>query len=159
MTVADAPGPLRLMSAGAFYQADCAYLLNRLEGAMAYPEQHIPIMFDRIDDTTYEGVLHLDAMVDEDYFGNGLCRWRMVSFGATFRATGSAYETSFIPTLMLDDVTSGRPVTVHFWTMAYPREKGLDGYRDFGEKSPTKFRPDLRDELFDITLVPKEAGQ
>lgn len=126
---------------------------------MAYPEQHLPITFDRIDEATYEGVLHLDAMVDEDYFGNGLCHWRMVSFGATFRATGAAHETSFIPTLMLNDIKNCRPVTVHFWAIAYPREKGLDSYRDFGERSPTKFRPEIRDDLFDITLVPKEFGQ
>lgn len=151
MSVANAPGPLKLMSAGASYQADCAYLLNKLEGVMAYPEQHLPVTFDRTGMTTYQGTLHLDAIVDEEYFGNGVCHWQFVGFGATFRATGAPEETAFSPSATLDDITGEKPVTTYFWKGHYPRE-GIAGYPDSGRLNPEDFKAAVRDQLFSITI-------
>ncbi len=73
MTIEDAPGPFFSVSGTAFYDLtnrdDCAPFDVAL-GMATKPKEHtIPIVFQRIDDTTYTATVHTGGMADADYYG------------------------------------------------------------------------------------------
>jgi len=109
MTIADAPGPFASIEGIAQYQApDCWYTLNKLEGVHANPEQVLPITYTRVNDTTYVGTVYLDAMLDEDYYGRGVCHWTLTFASTSLKATGGAVETKFGASISKKDLAAQR---------------------------------------------------
>lgn len=79
LDVADAPGPFAVIEGFAQFTApNCTYVINKAAGAIARPEKRIPVAYTKINERTYVGTVHIDAMLDEDYFGKGVCRWELV---------------------------------------------------------------------------------
>lgn len=75
----DTPGPLQLMgkmSVG--YKAeDCTYIINKFEGAPAHPEKNVQFDIHQINEFEYESIVYADAVLNEDYFGDGVCHWNL----------------------------------------------------------------------------------
>lgn len=173
----DAPGPLILeqdMDVG--YLADnCEYLItSEIIGATAHPEKRLKFPIHKISENEYETVVYRDAMLDEDYFGEGVCRWRIAGFGTGFKATGKPEETSFSIGGMVDELIEGKEMTQYYWKARYPyirnadgsialQNDGIDGmpelaigFTDFGRASPDNFMPEYRTNLFTITATIEE---
>ena len=154
------PGPLNKVYAGVRYQTKgCFYVLNSFEGVNASPAQNIKLPITKISDNEYSIKVYLDEMIDEDYYGNGVCRWWMTSVGFDFMATGAKDETSFNADLWYDQVPATQPITYYFWKGVYPKhsdpELSSGGYSAFGRKDANEFKPELRNQLFSVTLTVK----
>lgn len=114
----------------------------------------------KISDTEYVGTFYTDMMVDEDYYGRGVCHWKLIQAGVRLRATGADGETTFFSTLHQKDLLAGNGVTTYFWKGDYPRETeiGIDNFASLGQTDRSKVASNLTEnELFTITLTPKEV--
>lgn len=147
LSIADAPGPFAVIEGFAQYVAlDCTYTINELEGATAHPEKRIPVTYTKVDERTYTGVVHIDAMQDEDYFGKGVCHWNLVVVSAQLRATGAQGETRFFAALQRDALLAHQPQTSLHKKQRYPRDPAISDVNSLGLDPPT-------DDMFPLTFT------
>lgn len=166
MTIADAPGPFAQVEASTRYDAvneeECGQLssIPGAEGIASHVSTQPRVQLEKLSDTTYAATVYADRMVDEDYFGRGVCHWKFSYVSAMLRATGDEKETRFLPTIEAEEIAAGKTVTWYFWKGGYPVDTPLPsdgkGFADFGYRSIEKFKPELRDQLFSVTLAAKE---
>jgi hypothetical protein len=159
MTIDNAPGPFGMIEGAAQYDVinhnECGYIDAGTE-TISRINTHPPIEWKPVDEGQYEVTVYADLMLDEDYYGRGMCRWKLTAASALMRATGAETETRFMPGISTEKITAGTPLTLHFASMRYPRS-GMDDFADFGEAEPYKYKPEIRDQLFTITMTPKDA--
>lgn len=161
---ADAPGPFAVVRSSASYHApDCRYTTNRAMGAGSNPDESVPVDFVKVDDRTYRGTFHLDAMLDEDYDGpdgSPPCHWKLMGVGAYLGATGAPGETRFYPDLRLEDVLAEKTVATYINRRIYPRHPDAEDYQSSGQTDRSKYGPGISDsDLFTITLSAKKVSQ
>jgi hypothetical protein len=159
MTIENAPGPFAMIEGSAQYDVvnhkECGYIDPGTE-TISRINTHPPIAWKPIGEGQYEAIVYADLMLDEDYYGRGVCRWKLTAASALMRATGADTETRFLPGISAEKIIGGTPLTLHFANMRYPRS-GMDDFADFGHQDVNKFKPELRDELFAITMTPKDT--
>ncbi|WP_147653774.1 hypothetical protein [Vulcaniibacterium gelatinicum] len=155
VTVRDAPGPFAEVMADAGYQITdwtCLPPAETFSGVQTTPiTEGLPLAPTRTPTGEHVAVFYVDGMAEADYFGHGVCRWMFNSVIFTFRATGAPGETTFIAHLPAKDLTHPAGVTHYYWKGGYPRED-IDDFPDSGFTDPLRYKPELRDELFSITL-------
>jgi hypothetical protein len=158
MRIENAPGPFGLVEGSAHYDVqnhDECGKINNIAGTipriMASPE----ITWVHKGEGVYETVVHADRLLDEDYYGRGVCHWAMTGAGAILKATGAEGETRFLPNISAADVVSGKAVTLHFVADRYPTVEAYKDFADFGETDLTSFKPEFQDKVFTVTLTPK----
>lgn len=157
LAVADAPGPFAKVEGFVSYEArDCRYMPDRIAGFFLTPSVDLPLKFARVDETKYVVTIHADAMLDEDYFGEGMCHWELASVNISLKATGAKTDTSYVANLMGDEVRGQKAITNYYVKYDYP---GSDPEErsDFGDVDRSKYKPELQDQLFTIILTPKAA--
>lgn len=133
LTFPDAPGPFASIEGFAQYTApDCTYIINKAAGATAHPEKLIPVTYAKIDERTYAGTVHTDAMQDEDYFGKGVCHWNLVVVSAQLRATGAQGETRFFATLSRSALLAHEPQTSRHEKKRYPSDPAVSDFSSLG---------------------------
>lgn len=160
----DAPG--RLKPTGDMYigyaARNCSYTISKLAGATASPEKNIPIKMDLVGNDEYEMLFYADAVLNEDYFGEGICRWQPENFGASFKATGKAEETEFNISDVMENLTKTNTLTKYYWKGAYPYFLNNDGsiYNDHNVVSSgnstdqlDNFSVEQQKNLFTITVT------
>jgi len=158
MTIKDAPGPFGMVKFWAHYLApDCMYWTDKFAGTTGKPTHTIEMPFQKLDDTTYVGTVYLDGMVDEDYYGNGVCHWELTEVAVGLKATGADAETGFAPDIYPEIIVAQKPIVKYFWKERYPREEGYENFPEFGSKTLDKVPFDRRDEYFTVTLVSTEV--
>ncbi|MDO4642090.1 MAG: hypothetical protein Q4A84_10415 [Neisseria sp.] len=162
----DAPGPLKLMGdMDVGYLADnCSYIINKLEGATAKPEKDLQTKIQQIGQNEYETVIFLDAIQDEDYFGNGVCHWKPYGFSTLFKATGKLEETGFSIGDIIENLIEKRTITKYYWKGGYPYYKNDDGsiydnsITDDGvlQQSLNMYTDEQRKNLFNVIISIEE---
>ncbi|WP_416192459.1 hypothetical protein [Neisseria sp. CCUG12390] len=156
----DAPGPLKLMSdMSVGYLADnCEYLItSEIIGAKAHPRKSLKFPIHKISENEYETVVYRDAMLDEDYFGEGVCRWKPDGFGTGFKTTGLPEETEFSINDFVDNLIEQKTMTKYYWKALYPYPTHpQNDYVDFGNESPNDFSPENQKNLFTMTATIEE---
>jgi hypothetical protein len=120
------------------------------------PTRSIPFELERQPDGGYTATVFTDGMIDEDYHGRGVCQWKLVNVQVQLQATGAEGETLFMADLYGDELVAGKTKALHYWKGGYPREEGFDSFPDSGKAEAEEFKPELRNELFTITLASKE---
>ena len=160
----DAPGPLKLMGKfGVGYKAEnCTYIINQIEGAPAKPEKNLQTDIRQLGEFEYETVVYADALLDEDYFGEGVCHWQPEGFGFSLKATGSPEETEFNFSDIMKHLLEKKTLTNYYWKWAYPYSKREDGSLysdsvDFGIVSPEIYSPEEHKKMFTITVTLEEV--
>ena len=157
MTIENAPGPFAMIEGSAQYDVvnhnECGYIDPGTE-TISRINTHPPIKWKPIGEGQYEATVYADLMLDEDYYGRGLCRWKLTAASALMRATGAETETRFLPGISAEEIIGGTPLILHFANMRYPRS-GMDDFADFGEAEPGKYKPEIRHHLFPITMQPE----
>lgn len=158
MTIEDAPGPLRIMVSAAQYDVvnrECLPPPKDNPGGRSspVPTNDIPFELTQVSEGMYTGTVYVDAMLDEEYHGRGVCRWELIQAQVQLQATGADGETKFIASLSQsqDEFRSGQRKETYFWKGGYP-ESGIKDFPDFGETTVDRFKPDIRGELFIVTL-------
>ena len=159
MTIDNAPGPFAMIEGSAQYDVinhnECGYIDPGTE-TISRINTHPPIEWKPIGEGQYEATVYADLMLDEDYYGRGVCKWNLTAANVLLRATGARTETRFLPGISAEEIMAGTPLTLYFARMRYPRS-GMDDFADFGEAEPNKYKPEIRDQLFTITMEPKDA--
>jgi hypothetical protein len=92
----DVPGPVTKIRAMAFYRADnipCAKP-QPLSGAVLPPEHRLQLKLEKVNDTQYRAVFHRDALIDEDYFGIGVCKWQLQNIALYFSSPTTDFTAS-----------------------------------------------------------------
>ncbi len=85
----DAPIDFKFIRASELYQAtNCWYATNRSAGASANPQFSLPLNLKKINDTTYVTDFYTDSPLNEDYYGQGVCKWEFLDAGLVMLATG-----------------------------------------------------------------------
>lgn len=156
LTVAleNAPGPFAFAEGRAQYDVvnedQCGHV-NPLSGTAERITSFESVALTKVSDTEYRGTVYVDLMQDEDYYGRGVCQWELQAVRANLRATGADGETWFGPAISFEQIVAGEPVELYFWKGRYPRSE-MDNYPESGRERPDEFRPEIRDELFKVTL-------
>ena len=143
LTVAHAPGPLAFVSAGMSYDVvdpRCLPRLGGMSGTRVTAEQSVPVKLERIGPDTYRGVVYDDLFVDEDYYGLGLCRWRLTGVGFVLRATGADGETRFLESVSHDDIVAGKTQRSYFEKRFYP-SMDIPNFPAGGVRDLSRFKP------------------
>lgn len=123
------------------------------------PTRSIPFGLDRTAEGGYTATVYTDGMIDEDYYGRGVCRWELKNVQVQLKATGQRTETLFMADIYGDELLAGQSKTLHYSRMGYPRhpETTLDEPLSSGQTDRSKMASYLTDDdLFAITLVSEE---
>lgn len=165
----DAPGPLKLMNDMTIrYMArNCSYFItSEFIGAKTHPTKRISTPIRQISENDYETVFYADAVLDEDYFREGICRWQPDGFGTSFKATGKPEETSFNVSGLMKYLLEQKSLTKYYRKAGYPHYLNDDGsvyvshdgngIVTSGRDSLTDYSPELQKDLFSITLTIEE---
>ena len=162
----DIPGPLILTQN--FYMRymarNCSYLItSKIVGATTEPTKFLDYPLTKTGKDEYEAVVYSDAVLDEDYFGEGVCHWEADGFGGIFKATGKAEETGFTFSDLMKNLLEQKKLVKYYWKRDYPYSRKRDGSiyadsTDFGIVSPESYSPEeKRQNFFSITVTLEEV--
>lgn len=126
------------------------------------PAQHhyVPVKFNRISENVYSATIHVDAMKAEDLHGLGICHWKLAALHIDLAVARSGDDGAFVvgPGMLGDDLIAQRKQTFHFWRDGRARRNAQDP-SEFDAQGPRPYRPELRDEVFSVTLESKAADR
>lgn len=161
MKIEGAPGPFAMIEGVAQYDVENAPECGRyLKFAGVHPGMTSMESFPltRVSDTEYEGRIYADLLLNEDYFGRGVCRWKFIQAQVVLKATGGTEETEFLPYLRAKAVYGEDSEIRYFRKEIYPRDAKMDRFPSFGQVDRSKFAPDISDDdLFAIKLTSREV--
>jgi hypothetical protein len=163
LTIDNAPGPFALVEGVMQFDVVTPKCLPppNANGGMPWPVpvHHIPIAWTRISDSEYKGLVYIDGIVDEDYYGNGVCRWELIEARADMKATGLKGETRFMPSIEPGKLKAQQAEITYFAKINYVRDKDtvLENPLSFGQTARLKMAHLRDDELFTVTLTPKST--
>ena len=141
--IKDAPLTFQIVRGNELYQSEnCKYVTNRWVGATTWPQYGKKLDVIKVGDTTYVADFYTDTPLDEDYYGEGVCKWRFVSGGFVMQPTGKdKRETALIVDItpeMLEKLTPTNPelvVKYEYQKSNFPIATDLnfeDGWADDG---------------------------
>lgn len=148
----DVPGSFESVTAYSYYQTDDKCVpMQPISGAVLSVDHRVPVTLHQTGPRTYQGTVYLDLLLDEDYYGLGVCRWGLMSFNAQLRVG----EVRFGAAIGGREIAAGQPRTEYYPKAAYGKTE-----------IPNRFVPgDLehqgvrnkRSNFFTTTLTPREA--
>jgi len=152
-TVTGAPGDFESVGGSVDYKVinPASVPLTPISGATVEPQKQLPVTFERVADGVYKGVVYVDQIQDEDYFGHGDCHWSIV--GASIDLHHD--QVNFSPAIYLKDILSGASVVRYFSMKSY--ENAGHARIDIG--APGKSAYDEPSRTFTITLKAAEKIQ
>ncbi len=148
----DAPGPLNDVSGAASYHApNCNFVTSEWAGARAVPSKGLAVPMQRLGPNRFVATVNRDGLLDEDYYGKGVCQWAFMELAVGFKATGAKEETNYIVALDDKEVRESTAIRQYYWKGDYPAFPGPGGNSSSGDRSPDGFGPTHRNNLFSIT--------
>ncbi|MCZ2498389.1 hypothetical protein GN316_16635 [Xylophilus sp. Kf1] len=160
LTIEESPGPFDSVNGSAGYEVTngACVPLTKFSGATVIPNKNVPMSLTSVGATAYKGDVFVDLLTDEDYFGQGLCRWsmRFVDFDLQIGNLAFAHSIS------LEDVLAGKSVTRYFNRLSYVSEDAKSPKSDHPRvNSGNPNRADFTDpkNTFSITITAKENFQ
>ena len=124
----DSPGPFDKLSALAQFDVVNATCVPEqpISGARITPRKRIPIDLSERKDGVYEGTFSLDAVLDANYHGLGVCHWTLTTVNISSEKGG----TSFVINLTEEDIQSSRIEKRYFSRDSY--DHPTSGFIDDG---------------------------
>jgi hypothetical protein len=148
--VRNPPGDFDRVEAKAFYEVEntkCAPL-RKISGVRDTPRYTMDLPVTSVG-TAYRSRVTTDALVDEDYFGQGTCHWRLISAGFYFVEKRRGFHVSVAPP-SAHEVSSTAP---YFSIESY--EDSAHPLIDTGLRDRSEITHP--DKAFQIELTAKEA--
>ncbi|RZZ82346.1 hypothetical protein [Pseudoxanthomonas winnipegensis] len=164
MTIKDAPGPFAWMKALAQYDVvnkECLSPPKDNPGGRTapVPTDDVEIPLQKISETEYVGTVYADQMLDQDYTGRGVCRWKLIQFRVHMKPTGAHEETLFIPSIPDDKLLSASTERVFFNKISYSDRDAEYEPIDTGESNRSRFGPSIKDsDLFTVTFAAEKGS-
>ncbi|WP_075574960.1 hypothetical protein [Lysobacter antibioticus] len=163
IVVDNAPGPFASVQGAMQYDIsnrDCLPPAEGLSVAQTTPiSSFIPIALKRVNETTFEGIIALDGLVDEDYFGHGVCHFRPIGPSFSLKATGASGETKFVASRWAEDFEFDPQGTTYYLRSSYPKHQKISDYPDVGAGSPEEYKESLRGDLFSVSITARKVQQ
>ncbi len=150
----DPPGPFSEIDAAAQYDVVNAGECGEpqpISGAVPRISTNEVVKLERISNTEFAGRVYVDRVIDDDYYGRGVCRWKFVEVRVSFRASDDPYATWFVVKLPAEAVEAGSNEKLFYWNGYYPNAE-IDNYAEFGIPSLDKVPEAQRSEFFEIEL-------
>lgn len=160
MTIENAPGPFAVVRGSAQYDVENHVECGRY---VEFPGVYLSMTsledfpLTKVSDAEYRGTVYSDLILDEDYFGRGVCRWKLTQAQVILKATGEDADTRFLPDLGAEAVYAQKSEMRYFWKERYPREEGYGRFPELGDMTLDGVPDDRRGEFFAITLTAQEA--
>nr|WP_315847409.1 hypothetical protein [uncultured Achromobacter sp.] len=130
---------------------------NALSGHVPTLSSHETFRLSRISPTEYVGTVYADMLLDEDYYGRGLCHWALTEARVALRARADIADTRFVAGLPAKKVLAGGTQARYFWKGYYPRfENGQ--HSDYGRSQLDAVPADKVNEFFTVTLTARKIG-
>jgi len=157
LTIEDAPGPFEAVTGFMQYEVqneqDCVPA-DAISGHHERLSSDPDVDFRRVEGSnTFKGVVYLDLIKDEDYYGLGVCRWKMTGFTAVMKAA----EVAFNPYISGDQIAKSQSKTEFFAKSAYG-DKSLPNQHIGGSPKDDAVNR-YRSEFFSTTLTAEEKFQ
>lgn len=156
-TVTGAPGPFETVEGHVDYKVvnKACVPLTPITGATVEPQKALPVVYEKVSDGVYRGVVYVDQIQDEDYFGLGVCHWSIVGVTADFHHG----KVNFSPGIDLKDILSGAGVVQYFSFKSYENAQKSYGNTsderiDVGDTSKSAY--DEPGRTFSVTLKAAE---
>jgi hypothetical protein len=161
LTIADAPGTFASMEGLVQYDVvneECLPPPGGNPGGYSspIPTEDVPFALTQVSENEYKGTIYADMMLNEDYYGRGLCQWRLIQARVRMKATGAEGETLFIPGLSAAPLFAEKTKITYFWKDRFPRSE-TDNYPDFGRNDRSEFKSELQQQLFSITITSRKG--
>ena len=164
MVIENAPGPFAMVEGSVQYNVanhlQCGQR-NPASGTHSRIGTNPELQWKLVAANTYIATVYPDLMMDEDYYGNGVCRWQFTEARARLKATGAVEETRFVPGFLAADILAAKTVTLYFWGGRYPADtpppSDGKGFPYFGDSNLDRVPLEQRNEFFTITLTAKEV--
>lgn len=157
LTIQDAPGPFEKMGWSAMYQATgCNYVVDDWAGVRAEPRRVIELPFTQRPDGSQVATVYLDALLDEDYYGNGVCKWTLTGAGPFLQASGAPSDTTFGADLEPEQLQAEQAVQLFYPNRYYPRTES-GGMPTFGKLNRAAYSEQDREQVFSMTLMPRRV--
>lgn len=154
ITLKEPPGPFAKVDAAAQYDVanpgECGEP-QPISGAIPRISTNEVVKLERVSDTEFAGRVYVDQVLDEDYYGRGVCRWEFVEVRASFRASDDPYATWFVVKLPAEAVEAGSSEKLFYWNGYYPNAE-IDNYAEFGNESLDAVPGSQRADFFEIEL-------
>lgn len=139
ITIENAPGEFEKLDSFAHYRAlNCSYKLEGPAGAVTQPDTHIPLEFKKISDNQYQGDFYVDAMLNENYYGENLCEWELMNTTVLFSATHNKEDTNFSVSISDQDLSSHKLEFNHL-KKNYPGNQNMAKYLSQGGLKKERF--------------------
>lgn len=155
LTIDNAPGPFEIIDVGGQFDVRNSNQCGKVIPAVGLPgkivnSKNIPLT--RVGGEEYEGVIYLDTMQDEDYYGKGVCHWELTAVYALLVAKDRTTDASFVMTMNAAMLIEGGSTTRYFPHVIYHEAGGFAGANMMGSGRRERYRPGIRDALFAVTL-------
>ena len=153
------PGRFAVVQALAQYDVGNAAQCGRIHpdsGQAGRITRMIDLPLQRTGQAGYRGVVHLQLLRDQDYFGRGVCHWQFSGVRVRLKATGAAHETRFLAYLDAAELMAGKQVSRYYLAGDYPAVADIPDYPASGEADPAAYLPHLRAQVFSLSLSASE---
>jgi hypothetical protein len=104
-------------------------------GVLLTPQHSVPVEFTRSDDGAFTAMVNADALLNEDYYGLGVCEWSLISATVRFRSP----TTPFVGGMGGDALIAGNTVTQHYLQRDFEHKPEVMDVV-FGEDSATFYQ-------------------
>jgi len=149
-----APGPWDAVEGVAFFDVinkKCVPM-DSFTGGQSPPNTSVHFEMTRMNEKTWKGYFYRDALVDEDYFGLGVCHWDVTSLAPVFTVHSEKFGAS---TWFEDALHKGAQTTYFKKSEFLDHSLGGDDSLESTASTPEVIqRPS---EFFPITVTVKEA--
>jgi hypothetical protein len=151
---ADAPGPWDSVKGRAAFEvinAECVPH-SSFTGARPVPNTTYDFELARVGEKTWKGYFYRDQLLDENYFGQGLCHWDATTVGPIFAVKNETFNAG----AWLDDALNKGPQTSYFKKSSY----GDHLFAGMATPEYSALRPEFTQNpaaFFPVVVVIKEA--
>ncbi|MGF6492884.1 hypothetical protein ABIE56_001041 [Luteibacter sp. 621] len=117
IAVDDAPGPFDSVTAIAYYDVeniDCAPT-QPISGAQLGPRKSLPVEARHASGNRYEATMLVNPFVDQNYYGKGICHWRVVALSVK----GTRLKRSFSAMFPGDQLRDNGSFVTYFPKQSY----------------------------------------
>lgn len=111
----------------------------------------------KVVDGEYWGMLYVDCMLDEDYYGCGVCRWEFIGVGVMLKVMGVEEEICFFIFVDVKLLIEGGVYMFYYLDLVYLKVDCVFNFFVSGEFNCSNYVFDFQDKLFMIIFFVSEV--
>ena len=157
VTIDGAPGPFDSAVGFMGYEIanpDCVPQ-DPFSGARPAPHPSPAFNLVHISGDVYGGALYLDLLQDGDYYGLGVCHWKMSDANIWLKVR----DVTFTSYISMSDLLAQKSVRVYFSKDSYVDTRSKDLFDSGMPKGREQYAVQHPEQFFSVSLFAKEAMQ